>query len=157
MDRDLAVEAFRSMIVQKGVVSPDGSEDLLTELLSSDMSAVEHFHVHYLSQPNGWEEKAIRSAYSALERGQMLSKDLVILTLWGTYVESFRFAHGYKPALIKVQSFGFMCFRRLDYQEMREMVSTVRSKATAHFFTQRNELTKLCALLKRRNDRIKSM
>jgi len=131
MDQIHEVEVFRSMLNQNGVVSPDGSEPILTGLLCSDASAVVHFYSLYFSQPQSYEERAIRSAYSSLERGQMLSKDLMILALWGQYLESNRLAFGFEAASERIRNLGFSAFRRLDYQEMREMIASVRSKVTA--------------------------
>lgn len=150
MDQIHEVEAFRSMLIQKGIVSPDGSEIHLVDLLSSDQSAVDHFNSKYLSSPTGWEEKAIRAAYSTLERNSMLSQDLVILTLWGTYLETIRSVDGLSSAFERIRNLGFSTFRRLDYQEMREMVSSVRSNATktiCHLRKDNKSLNAECYLL----------
>jgi hypothetical protein len=149
MDQIHEVEVFRSMLTQKGVVSPDGCEPVLTGLLCSDASAVVHFTVHYLTEPKGWEDRAMRAAYSALERNQMLSKDLMILTLWGQHLESTRLAYGFEAASLRVRDLGFAAFRRLDYQEMRELVSLVRSKATNVFCDSRKEGKEVPALLRK--------
>lgn len=142
MDQIHEVEAFRSMLIQKGVVSPDGQEVQLTELLCSDGSAVMLFFSQYLSQPTSWEDKAIRAAYSALERNQMLSRDLMILSLWAQFLESIRVVKP-RDAEERVRNLGFAAFRRLDYQEMREMVSCARSKATETICRLRVSVTKL--------------
>jgi hypothetical protein len=137
MDLQDEVEVFRSMLQENGVVSPDGSETILTQLLCSDASAVALFVSQYLTPPKGAEEIAIRSAYSTLERRQMFSKDLIILSLWGQYLESIRIAYGIESSSERIRSLGFAAFRRLDYQEMREMVSVTRSKASDAFYALR--------------------
>lgn len=139
MDQIHEVEVFRSMLIQKGVVAPDGSESALTQLLSMDASAVLHFVSHYLEQPKGAEEIAIRSAYSALERNQMLSRDLMILSLWAQFLASVRICDGIKAAEERIRNLGFAAFRRLDYQEMREMIACSRSKANEMICALRNE------------------
>jgi hypothetical protein len=152
MDQIHEVEVFRSMLIQKGVVAPDGSEPILTELLCSDASAVVHFYHRYFSEPKGIEEIAMRWATSALERDQNLSKDLMILSLWGQLLESIRLGAGPEHASYKVHSLGFASFRRLDYQEMREMVSLARSKATGRFCDLREKGREVPALLRRKCD-----
>ena len=151
MDRFDEVEVFRSILIQKGVVAPDGSETVLAGLLCSDKGAVSHFCDSYLSEPVSSEERYIRMAYSTLERNQMLCRDLMILTLWGQYLESNRLAHGFESASERVQNLGFKAFRRLDYQEMREMVSSVRSKATATFCDLREKSQAQVPALLRKN------
>ena len=151
MDQFDEVEVFRSILIQKGVVSPDGCETVLTGLLCSDMGAVHHFCDNYLAEPVSSEERYIRMAYSSLERNQMLSKDLMILTLWGQYLESNRIAHGFEAASERVRNLGYNGFRRLDYQEMREMISSVRSKATAIFCDLREKSQAQVPALLRKN------
>lgn len=131
MDQIHDVEVFRTMLIQKGVVAADGSEAILTDILCSDESAVNHFMDHYFTQPQGWEEKARRMAYSALERNDMLSRDLMLLCLWAQYLDSLHHVGGAALVAEKLNQFGFSDWRRFEHQVIRESVSYARSKATA--------------------------
>jgi hypothetical protein len=139
MDLFHEVEAFRSMLQSNGVVSPDGSEESLEHLLCSDASAIVYFTVNYLSESKNPEDVAMRSRYSCLERRHMFSKDLVILSLWATYLNSIAQVgdQGYLSAQKPIRDLGFAAFHRLDYQEMRNMVATARSKANDLFWSLR--------------------
>lgn len=132
MDQIHDVETFRTMLSQKGILSPDGRETALGDLLCSDASAVRYFFDNYLTteKPLG-DEYYRRMAYSSLERSEMFTKDLMLLAFWGQYLESIRVTFGLDASLERVSHLGFGGFSRLDYQEIREMISCVRSNATA--------------------------
>lgn len=137
MDQLHPVEVFRSMLIQKGVISPDGSEKTLSDVLSTDDLTVDYFFRTYFSSPQGWEERTKRSAYSNLERSETFSRDLNILSLWAQRIDTLIKTDGVMTALKVVWTFGFRSFALLSYQEMRESVSFARSKATAPYSSNR--------------------
>jgi hypothetical protein len=156
MDRQHEVEVFRSMLVQRGIVAPDGSEPELCDALCADDSAVVHFVLHHLSQPKTAEEVAIRSAYSAIERNNMFSKDLIILSLYAQYRHSCLMMRSVSCADKAVPyKITFNTFYRMDYQEMRELVAFSRSRATDAFCDLREQGwdRKVPALLRKKTDR----
>lgn len=150
MDCQPEVEVFRSMLVQYGVVAPDGSEPELCDYLCADAGAVAHFSLHYFSQPKTAEERALRSAYSTYERNLMLSKDLMVLSLFAQYFHSCMMAADSNGG--EIRRVEFTVFYRMDYQKMRELISYARSKATDIFCDLRKESLdrKVPALLRKK-------
>jgi hypothetical protein len=115
MDRNLAVEAFRNLVIQKGVLK--STETGLLDLICSDLGTVDHFWVNYLEQPKGWEEQTRRMAYSTQERNDALSHDLCILAIYCVYIWSIRQNHGIRYARNSQRVWAFNVFRRLDQTE----------------------------------------
>jgi hypothetical protein len=156
MDRKHAVEVFRNMINEKGVVLPD--ETVLSSLLCLDDSAVYHFYDLFLTESPDSEVKASRSHFSESEWGNLMASDLKMLIFYGQYIESVRLACGFECAVNTVQNIGFTNFLQAPLQDLSRIVTSARSKATRAFCdlrhacedssSQRTE--KLAALLKSR-------
>lgn len=152
MDQIHEVEAFRSMLIQKKVVFE--GETALLDLLCSDERAAYFFYDRYLSSPKpGSDEYYRRLACSALERNDMFSKDLVLLSLWAQYIEGLRRLWTAENAKLVIGRIGFTGFRRFDDLEIRLLVSSVRSYATERSCDFREDVrgNKIPAILRKKN------